>query len=98
MARTAPEVANPTSHRRFGLTEEEIFCLWKTAITDDEKLIDEIIRSVYDDLVSFDRQRTEIAMNLTIRRHRDAQGTLRSLLDDLRKRRHKNFSFATPER
>ena len=74
MARTAPEVANPKSHRRFGLTEEEIFCLWRTAIKDDEKLVDEIIRTVYEDSMSFDRQRAEIAMNLTIRRHRDAQG------------------------
>jgi hypothetical protein len=71
------------SVRRFGLTEGEIFRLWKAAIMDDDKLVDEVIQKVYLDMTSFDRQRAEDVMALVVRRNREALLTLRSLFEDM---------------
>jgi hypothetical protein len=66
--------------RRFGLTQEAIFRLWKTAIKDDEKLLDEAIAAVHDQMISFDRRRAEGVIELIIRRHRDARDAFKAVL------------------
>ena len=46
---TEPEKTQGTLPHRFGLTQDAIFRLWKTAIKDDEKLLDEAIAAVHQD-------------------------------------------------
>jgi hypothetical protein len=77
--------ADATSHRHFGLTEDEIFRLWRAALKDDDELVDDAIQKVYDDMISFDRERAETVMSLTIRRNGEAGRAFRSLLADLSK-------------
>ena len=85
LARIALESANAISHRQFGLTEDEIFHLWRAALKDDDRLVDEVIQKVYDDMMSFDRERAETVMSLTIRRNSEAGRAFRSLLGDMQK-------------
>jgi hypothetical protein len=85
VTRMALENVNATPHRHSGLTEEEIFQLWRAAFKDDDRLIDEVIQRAYDDMISFDRERAETVMSLTIRRHSEAERALRSLLGEMRK-------------
>ena len=85
MTRMAPENANATPHHHSGLTEDEIFQLWRAALKDADRLIDEVIQRAYDDMISFDRERAETVMSLTIRRHSEAGRAFRSLLGDMRK-------------
>jgi hypothetical protein len=66
--------------RRFGLTQEAIFRLWKTAIKDDDELLEEAIAAVHDQMMSFDRARAERVMELIIRRHRDAKNAFKAML------------------
>jgi hypothetical protein len=81
----------PGNDSRFGLTQDALFCLWRAAIKDDDKLIDQIIGQVYDDMVSFDRKRAETVMGLAVRRHREAKPALRALLDDIEKTKDQLF-------
>jgi hypothetical protein len=85
MTRMALENANATPHRHSGLTEDEIFHLWRAALKDDDRLIDAAIQKVYDDMMSFDRERAETVMSLTIRRNSEAGRAFQSLLGDMRK-------------
>jgi hypothetical protein len=66
--------------RRYGLTQDAIFRLWKTAIRDDEKLLDEAIAAVHDQMISFDRARADHVIEFIIRRHRDAKDAFRAML------------------
>jgi hypothetical protein len=66
--------------KRFGLGRDAIFRLWKAAIKDDERLLDEAIAETYDRMVRVDRARAEQVVSLTIRRHRDAKQAFRDLL------------------
>jgi hypothetical protein len=66
--------------RRFGLTRDAIFRLWKSAIKDDDKLLDEAIAALHDQMISFDRARADHVMELIIRRHRDAKNAFRAML------------------
>jgi hypothetical protein len=76
--------ANAALHRHFGLTEDEIFRLWRAALKDDDGLVDDAIQKVYDDMTSFDRERAEAVMSMTIRRNR-VRAAPSSLLADLSK-------------
>jgi hypothetical protein len=87
MARTTLEAAKMTSRGHFGLTEDEVFHLWRAAIKDVGELLDEVIQNVYDDMISFDPERAECVMSLIIRRNREAGRAFRSLLVDMRKQR-----------
>jgi len=69
-----------TLPRRFGLTREAIFRLWKAAIKDDEKLLDEAIAAVHEQMISSDRVRAERVIELIIRRHRDARNAFEAML------------------
>ena len=70
--------------RRSSLTKEQVFRLWRCAIKDDHTLVDELIRHVYEDMIAFERERTEWAMELLVRRQTTAGRTFRSLLNDMR--------------
>jgi len=69
---------------RVGLSSHAIFCLWKTALKDDETLLDKAIASVYDQMTSFDEARAEHVMSLIIRRHPDAKGAFKAILTAIR--------------
>lgn len=87
MSRIALKNGNATSHRQFGLAEDEIlFRLWRAALKDDDRLVDEVIQKVYDDMISFDRERAEVVMSLTIRRNGEAGRAFGSLVGDMRDR------------
>jgi hypothetical protein len=62
-----------TLSTRVGLSSNAIFRLWRAAVKDDERLLDETIAAVYDQMMSLDPARTERVISLIIRRHRDAK-------------------------
>ena len=78
---------------RFGLTHDAIFRLLKAAIKDDEKLVDEAIAAVYDQMISFDRARANQVISLIVRRHREAKDALKTLLRDASERQPKNLQL-----
>jgi hypothetical protein len=69
--------------RRSSLTKEQVFRLWQCAIKDDHTLVDELIRHVYEDMIAFECERAERAMELMVRRNMTASRALRSLLNDM---------------
>jgi hypothetical protein len=75
-----------------GLTSNAIFQLWKAALKDDESLIDELIASVYEEMMSLDQPRAERVMGLIIRRNRDAKEALKAMLIAIARRK------SSPER
>jgi hypothetical protein len=80
------------SHR-VGLTHDAIYRLWKMAIKDDEKLLDEAVANLYADIISFDRARAERVISLIIRRHRESRDAFKALLNDLSKRRREGLDM-----
>jgi len=74
----------PYLPNRAGLSSHAIFRLWKAALKDDEKLLDEAIASVHEQMTSLDQARAEHLMSLIIRRHRDAKGAFKAMLIDIR--------------
>ena len=72
---------------RVGLSSHAIFRLWKTALKDDETLLDEAIASVHEQITSLDQARAEQAMSLIIRRHRDAKEAFKAMLMAIRTQR-----------
>ena len=78
---------------RFGLTHDAIILLLNAAIKDDEKLVDEAIAAVYDQMISFDRARANQVISLIVRRHREAKDALKTLLRDASERQPKNLQL-----
>lgn len=76
--------AIPQGVRRSNLTKEQVFRLWRCATKDDDKLIDEMIQHVYEDMIAFDCKRAECVMELIVRRNIAAGCAFRSLLKDVR--------------
>jgi hypothetical protein len=78
-------MANIAVHhpRKIALSEEQIFRLWRAAIKDDDKQIDEVIRRVYRDMIKRDREHFEEVMYLTITRDVSAGPVLAQLLNDI---------------
>jgi hypothetical protein len=72
---------------RVGLSSNAIFRLWRAAVKDDERLLDEAIAAVHDQMMSLDRARAEHVISLIIRRHRDAKCAFRAMLNANRRRR-----------
>jgi hypothetical protein len=93
MIMTQPQATRANLPRRVGLTQEAIFRLWKMAIKDDEKLLDEAITHLYADIVSFDRARAERVVSLIIRRHHESTDAFKALLNDLSKRRREHLDL-----
>ena len=52
------------------------------AIKDDDKLVDEVIQRVYEQMIAYDHARFEAVMQLTIRRNASAGCAFRALLED----------------
>lgn len=71
-----------------GLTVDAVFRLWRAAMKDDDRLIDRLIQTLYDDMVSFDCKRTGSVMKLVIHRDRSATSAFDALLIDLKRFRH----------
>jgi hypothetical protein len=91
-----PQNTKATPPHRFGLTQDAIFRLWKTAIKDDENLLDEMIATVHDQMISFDRMRAERVISLIIRRHRDAKDAFRGMLSANRAQRRLSTETLSP--
>jgi hypothetical protein len=72
------------SVRRSTLTKEQVFRLWRCAIKDDDTLVEDIIRQLYENIIAFDCQRAESVIELIVRRNAAADCALRSLLRDMR--------------
>jgi hypothetical protein len=62
-----------------------IFRLWKAAIKDDERLLDEAIAETYERIVRVDSVRAEEVVSMTIRRHRDAKQAFRTFSSEPRR-------------
>jgi predicted acylesterase/phospholipase RssA len=73
----------PRGRRKFNLTNEQIFRLWRAAVKDDGKYVDLIIQKVYDGMMAFNAERGETVIELMIRRHKTAGDAFRDLLDDV---------------
>ena len=69
--------------RRSSLTKEQLFRLWRAAIKDDDKLVDELVQKVYDDMIAFNRERSEGVMELIARRNVAAQCAFQCLLKEI---------------
>jgi hypothetical protein len=82
----APENTNQMSRgaRRSTLTSEQVFRLWRCAVKDDDALIDDLIRHVYEEIIAFDPGRAECAMELIVGREPWAGNAFRSLLQEMR--------------
>ena len=65
---------------RVGLSPNAIFSLWKAALKDDEKLLDDAIAAVHDQMMLSDRVGAERVMSMIIRRHRDAKDAFKTML------------------
>ena len=72
------------SFARPNLTKEQVFRLWRCAVMDDDKLVDEVIQHAYEGMIAFDCGRAECVIGLMIRRHMTAGSELRTLLEDMR--------------
>jgi len=72
------------SVRRSTLTKEQVFRLWRCAIKDDDTLVEDIIRQLYENIIAFDCQRAESVIELIVRRNAAAGCAFRSLLRDMR--------------
>jgi hypothetical protein len=77
---TDPTDINTRWYKRTGLTSNAIFQLWKAALKDDERLLDEAIASVHEQMISLDPVRAEHVIGLIIRRHRDAKEAFKAML------------------
>jgi hypothetical protein len=86
MTDIAPESLNAIHQhvRQCSLTKEQVFRLWKCAIKDDDKLVDEMIQQIYEHIIAFDYQRAECVIELVVRRHASAICAFRALLRDMR--------------
>lgn len=71
------------SFQNSSLTDQQLFRLWSAAIKDDETLVDEIIRRVYEDMMAFDRDRSTGVMAMIVRRATAARCAFGSLLKDI---------------
>ena len=72
---------------RVALSPNAIFRLWKAALKDDERLLDDAIAAVHDQMMLSDRVRAERVISMIIRRHRHAQRRLHSHAHDPARRR-----------
>lgn len=75
---------NQRKLRRPRLTKAEMFRLWTAAVKDDDRLADQVLQKVYDDMMAFDSQRAEDIIELTIRRSPAAAYSFREFVRDSR--------------
>ena len=68
---------------RVALSPNAIFRLWKAALKDDERLLDDAIAAVHDQMMLSDRVRAERVISMIIRRHRHAKDAFTAMLTTL---------------
>jgi hypothetical protein len=74
-----------TLHPRHpALTAEELFELFRAAIKDDDRIINSVIQTVYDDLLRYDSGRARGIMELLVRREPLARSAFQALLTEAR--------------
>jgi hypothetical protein len=81
MTESTPQDLNVTLVRV--LTKDQVFRLWTCAVKDDDKLVDAVIKKLYEEMIAFDHARAEAVMRLIIDRDAAAAHTFRVLLQDL---------------
>jgi len=69
--------------RRFRLSKEQVFRLWKCAVKDNDKLVDAVIEKLYEEMIAFDPARAESVVQQTINRDETAELTFRGMLRDM---------------
>jgi hypothetical protein len=69
--------------RHPALTPEQVFRLWRCAIKDDEQLVDELIESVYQNILAFNDRRAESVIELMCRRSIASRWAFHMLLKDM---------------
>jgi hypothetical protein len=72
---------------RIGLNENQIVCLLKCAVKDDDMLLDTIVEKLYGTMKEFDARRAKQTVELIVDRDTGAASRFRALLDDLLERR-----------
>ena len=70
--------------RRPALTTDQLFRLWKAAVKDDDKLADQMLQKIYDDMIAFDHERAKELIELTVQRNPAASHALREFLRETR--------------
>jgi hypothetical protein len=70
-----------------GLTEAQVFRLFKCAVKDDDALVDLIIERLYRTMKDLDANRARDAVELIVNRDTTARSKFAALLDDLWTRR-----------
>ena len=86
------------SSRHNPLTEGQVYRLWRCAVKDDDTLIDTVIEKVYDEMITFDPERTDFVMQLMIDRDEVAGPRFRTLLQDMRCRQESAKIVHVPTR
>lgn len=79
-----PSITANIRPRRPTLTKEEMFDLWKAAIKDDDGFVNEVIQTVYENLMAFNHERAQGVMELMVRREPAARFAFQSLLTQAR--------------
>jgi hypothetical protein len=67
--------------KRYGLEPDAIFRLWKSALKDDDRLLDEAITAAYDRMTTTDPARAQEVISLIIRRQKGARQAFRNVLN-----------------
>jgi hypothetical protein len=70
-----------------GLTEAQVFRLFKCAVKDDDGLVDAIVERLYCSMKEFDANRADDTVELIVDRDTTAGSKFSALLDDLWTRR-----------
>jgi hypothetical protein len=91
-AMSIPREPKQALGERFGLAPDAIFRLWRSALKDDDRLIDEALAATYDRMISIDPVHAEQVMSLIIRRHVNAKDALKDLLSQDRRRSCRNYN------
>ena len=88
-------VSSKPHPRHPALTTQELLDLWRAAIKDDDGFANEVIQTVYDDLMAFDRERTRGVMELMVRREPAARYAFEVLLTQARIRHSRAVASGT---
>ena len=71
------------SVRQGRLTKEQVFRLWRSAVKDEDRLLDATIEQLCEGMIAFDLARAETVIRLIIERDEAAAPTFRSLLQEI---------------
>jgi hypothetical protein len=80
--------------RKTGLKERHVFRLFKAALKNDERLIDDIVASLYAEMKAFDRERADDTIEIVVDHDPSAAARFRALLKDMWPRKALRPQFA----